>query len=253
MRFLYGFDEPIDPALGYGKSLHDALVEIHTESIRGHIPVSEDIPRLVEDHLHLPFANSRIEANLQQAAEEALARYLREHRDELWRLEHVEKEVELNLGEGVVVSGRIDLIRNTDTAEIVVVDFKSDQRAQQENITRMQLQIYAAGYERLTGRRPDPIEVHNLDRGGSKREPVDNSLLEKTMQEISRAGRKIGANDLPRWRRKGESCGQCEFTGICRSEYGFPWVAYTLKKQQCPPLLGRARLTGSVRNREIVG
>lgn len=34
---------------------------------------------------------------------------------------------------GIVVNGRIDLIRRTDTDEVVIVDFKSDERAQAED------------------------------------------------------------------------------------------------------------------------
>ena len=35
LRFLYGFNEPLAEALGYGKSLHDALAEIHRLAING--------------------------------------------------------------------------------------------------------------------------------------------------------------------------------------------------------------------------
>lgn len=216
LRFLYGFNGPISLPLGYGKSLHDALLQIHAESIRGRIPTIDEVPRLVEEHLHLPFANKQIKEYLHQAAEEALKRYLTEHREELKRLEHVEKVIELKLDEGVVVSGRIDLIRHTDTGEVVVVDFKSDERAQQENITMMQLQIYAAGYKQLTGKQPDLIEIHNLDEGGGKREVVDDSLIQETMQAIRDAGCQLKENKLPRLQQWGETCAQCELAGICR-------------------------------------
>ena len=35
LRVLYGFNPPIHEALGYGKSLHDALAEVHSRAIRG--------------------------------------------------------------------------------------------------------------------------------------------------------------------------------------------------------------------------
>jgi ATP-dependent DNA helicase UvrD/PcrA len=163
LRFLYGFDAPLSRALGYGKSLHDALTEIHSESLNGHVPDIAEVQRLVDEHLHLPFANAPIRENLTKAAIKALTGYLRKHGDELKRLEHVEKIIELKLSEGVVVSGRIDLIRRTDTNEIVIVDFKSDERAQSEDITLKQLHVYAVGYNKLTGKDADLIEVHNLD------------------------------------------------------------------------------------------
>jgi hypothetical protein len=47
--------------------------------------------------------------------------------------------------------------------ETSIVDFKSTERAQAEDITRDQLHVYAVGYQELTGRRADVVEVLNLD------------------------------------------------------------------------------------------
>ena len=217
LRFLYGFDTPISRALGYGKSLHDALAEIHAESLKGLIPSKSDIPRLVDDHLHLPFANKMVDENLRRAAHKALTGYLQAHGQNLRKLEHVEKVVELKLEDGVVVSGRIDLIRRTDTNEIVIVDFKSDERAQAEDISQKQLHIYAVGYEQLSGRRADLIEIHNLDKGGAKREIVDESLMRSTVASVVLAGRKLRENDLPRLPNWSEKCVSCDMVEVCRT------------------------------------
>ncbi|MGE4345587.1 MAG: RecB family exonuclease [Geoalkalibacter sp.] len=218
LRFLYGFDAPVSRALGYGKSLHDALAEIHAESIRGRVPDVADVERLVEDHLHLPFANAPVRENLVRAAIAALTRYLREHGQHLNRLEHVEKVIELKLADGIVVNGRIDLIRRTDTNEVLVVDFKSQERAQAEDITSRQLQVYAVGYEQLTGTRADLIEIHNLDRGGAIREVVNGALTAETLAIVEDAGRALRNNQLPRLANWCESCESCDLTAICRSE-----------------------------------
>lgn len=216
LRFLYGFDAPINRALGYGKSLHDALAEIHAESMLGNVPDVGAVGRLVDDHLHLPFANRQVRDNLIRAAQDSLTRYLREHGQNLNRLEHVEKIVELKLSDGIVVNGRIDLIRRTDTNEICVVDFKSQERAQAEDITIRQLQVYAVGYEQLTGTKADLIEIHNLDRGGAVREVIDESLTRATLRVISEAGSALRNNSLPRLERWCENCKQCDLTAICR-------------------------------------
>ncbi|TSC57210.1 MAG: DNA/RNA helicase, partial [Candidatus Peregrinibacteria bacterium Greene0416_62] len=218
LRFLYGFDTPISRALGYGKSLHDALAEIHAESLKGKIPGKDDITRLVADHLHLPFANKLVEENLRKAANKALTRYLQDHGQNLNKLEHVEKIVELKLAEGIVVSGRIDLIRRTDTKEVVIVDFKSDERAQAEDISHKQLHIYAVGYEQLSGKRADLIEIHNLDKGGAKREVVDEALMASTIATVVEAGRKLREDQLPRLTSWCEKCASCDMVGVCRSQ-----------------------------------
>lgn len=218
LRFLYGFDAPVDRAIGFGKSLHDALAELHSESLKGNIPSETDIPRLVDDHLHLPFANEQVAEYLREAAKKALVRYLRDHKAHLDKLEHVEKIVELKLEEGIVVNGRIDLIRRTDSNETVIVDFKSDERAQAEEVTQKQLHVYALGYEQLTGKSADLIEVHNLDKGGARREMIDRDLLMSTTAVITQAGKKLRENQLPRLANWCKKCEGCDLVGICRSK-----------------------------------
>ena len=60
--------------------------------------------------------------------------------------------------------------RRLDTDELSIVDFKSTDRAQAEDVTRGQLHVYAVGYEELTGEDADLIEVLNLDEAGFERE-----------------------------------------------------------------------------------
>lgn len=216
LRFLYGFNEPIIQAMGYGKSIHDALAEIHAESLQGNIPDVSEVGRLVDTHLNLPFANPLIYDQLKNAACVTVENYLSTNRSHLDKLEHVEKAIELKLGDGIVVNGRIDLIRRTDRNEWVVVDFKSSGRAQAEDLTTRQLQVYALGFEQLTGKRAQLIEVHNLDDGGVDRQLVNQTLIEQTMGEIELAGRKLKANDLPRLTQWCGTCDTCGFAGVCR-------------------------------------
>ena len=218
LRFLYGFDTPINRALGYGKSLHDALAEIHSESIKGRVPTTEEVPRLVDDHLYLPFANAQVTENLRKAAAVALGRYLKAHSEDLTRLEHVEKPIELKLRDGIVVVGRVDLIRRTDTQETVIVDFKSDERAQAEDVTQKQLHVYAVGYQQLTGKNASLIEIHNLDKGGAKREAIDQNLIDSTLATVTEAGKKLRDNELPRLPKWCGTCSSCDISGICREK-----------------------------------
>ncbi len=216
LRFLYGFDTPVSRALGYGKSLHDALAEIHAESIKGNIPKKDEVPRLIEEHLHLPFSNNLVERNLQKAAKKALEGYLTQHSQDLDKLEHVERIVELKLADGVLVNGRIDLIRKTDTGEVVVVDFKSKERVQVEDVTKAQLHIYSVGYEQLTGSNADLIEIHNLTEQRTDREVVDKKLVDSTLRAVESAGKSLRANRLPRLRNWAMKCVSCEMAGVCR-------------------------------------
>jgi DNA helicase-2/ATP-dependent DNA helicase PcrA len=217
LRFLYGFDSPVNRALGFGKSLHDALCEIHAESIRGSIPTVADVPDLVERHLHLPFANEDVRENSVRGAEKALRQYLEKHGEHLTRLEHAEKMIELKLADGIVVSGRIDLIRRTDTNETAIVDFKSGEDTQPHEMTRLQLQVYAAGYQKATGMDADLVEIHNLEVGHIHREEVEESVIKQTLDRVVDAGKQIRDLNLPKHTTWCQSCQSCDMVGICRS------------------------------------
>lgn len=219
LRFLYGFDAPVNRALGFGKSLHDALCEIHAEAIRGNLPTIKDVPKLVEDHLHLPFANDEVRKNSIRGAEKALRQYLVKHGDQLTRLEHAEKTIELKLADGIVVSGRIDLIRRTDTGEIAIVDFKSGEDTQPKEMTRLQLQVYAAGYQKAVGKDADLIEIHNLEMGHIHREEIRESVVKQTLDRVVTAGRQIRDLNLPKLEKWCEACRTCDMAGICRSRH----------------------------------
>lgn len=129
----------------------------------------------------------------------------------------MEKTIELKLSDGIVVNGRIDLIRRLDTGDTVIVDFKSSHRAQAEDLTRQQLQVYALGYEQLTGTRAHLIEIHNLDDGGVNREMVNQELILQTIGRVENAGRDLRANQMPRLSRWCGTCEKCSLAGICRS------------------------------------
>ena len=218
LRFLYGFNPPIHEALGYGKSVHDCMAEVHKRAMAGELTDSGEATALVEQHLHVPFAYPVLREDLRRAAVDAVTRYLDANQDQLQRTEYAEKEIELVVSPGITVNGRIDLIRRLDTNEISIVDFKSTERAQDEDVTRQQLHVYAMGYQELTGSSADLIEVLNLDeRGKSTREIVDAGLLGETTEMIRGAGEAIRSNDLPRIKHWCDSCERCDLAGICRT------------------------------------
>jgi len=52
LRFLYGFNPPIDETIGYGKSLHDALAEIHKRALDKDFVSPDKAEELVDKHLY---------------------------------------------------------------------------------------------------------------------------------------------------------------------------------------------------------
>ncbi len=219
LRFLYGFNPPLHEALGFGKGLHDVLAEVHKRAVRGELLDASAAEELVDRHLHTPYAYPELERNLRRAAIAAVNRYFAEHGAQLRNTLHSEKQIEVHLGEGILVSGRVDLIRRLDTDELSIVDFKSSERAQAEDVTRDQLHVYALGYQELSGERADLIEVLNLDEDGrTVREPVEAPLLAGVRARIAQAGEALRTNILPRHTHWCHHCATCDLSALCRSK-----------------------------------
>ncbi|MEP6495655.1 MAG: PD-(D/E)XK nuclease family protein, partial [bacterium] len=211
--------ESSDGASPGGKGLHDALSEIHKRALEGDIVTKASAPTLIDRHLNVPFAYPALRANLRSAGIKAIERYFDTHGDEIANTEFSEKRIQVHVAPGITVDGRIDLIRRLDTGEVAIVDFKSTERAQAENVTRDQLHVYAVGYQELTGKSADLIEVLNPDeKGRTTREPVDAPLLTAVRDKIRDAGVALRSNQLPRFEtwNKG-TCGSCDLVGVCRT------------------------------------
>jgi DNA helicase-2/ATP-dependent DNA helicase PcrA len=219
LRFLYGFNAPIHEALGYGRGLHDALSEIHKRALEGDIVTKDSATALVNRHLNTPFAYPTLREQLRAAGIRAIERYFDTHGKEIANTEFSEKPIQVHVAPGITVDGRIDLIRRLDTGEVAIVDFKSTERAQAEDVTRDQLHVYAVGYQELTGQSADLIEVLNLDeKGKTTREPVNDPLLAAVRTKIHDAGEALRTNKLPRlseWEK--HACGSCDLVGLCRT------------------------------------
>jgi len=218
LRFLYGFNPPLHEALGFGKSLHDALAEVHKRAIAGDLVNEAQVEELIDNHLHTPLAYPELRKQLRKAAIDSLGRYMKEHGPTLSQTIHSEQQVEIQVTPGITVNGRIDLIKRLDTNEVAIVDFKSSERAQAEDVTRAQLHTYAIGYQQLTGQNADLVEVLNLDEAGRNvREVVDNAMLSETNEAIRRAGNSIRENQLERLGSWSRPCSTCDLAGLCRN------------------------------------
>jgi DNA helicase-2/ATP-dependent DNA helicase PcrA len=214
LRVLYGFNAPIHEALGYGKSLHDALAEVHARAIRGDIAEASEVPRLVEMHLHAPYAYPALRQQLEVSAELVLRNYLSDNAQLLKKIEFSEKQIEITLGGGVTVVGRIDLVRRIDTNEITIVDLKSSDRAQAEDVTETQLHVYALGYQDLTGRRPDYVEIYELDARKGKARSVDDDFIADVRIKVRDAAAALRTNALPTAAAQ-KKCATCDYRGMC--------------------------------------
>jgi DNA helicase-2/ATP-dependent DNA helicase PcrA len=214
LRMLYGFNAPLDEALGFGKSLHDALAEVHTRALRGEAVDPGEAVALVQRHLRAPYAYPALREKLEQAAQRVIEGYIWKNAADFKNLEFSEKAIEIALGDGVSVAGRIDLVRRIDTGEVTIVDLKSNDRAQAEVVTETQLHVYALGYQELTGRRADYVEIYELDDQKQKRRSVDDDFIADVKRDVRLAAAALRSNHLPPKPNK-KTCHQCDYSHLC--------------------------------------
>ena len=214
LRILCGFNSPIHEELGFGRSVHNALAEVHARAIRGDYVTQAEVPALVATHLYAPFANSALKVRLGAAAQRIVGNYIEDNRGQFDNIEYSEKQIEISLSEGVSVVGRIDLVRRKDTDETTIVDLKSNKRTQAEEVTEEQLHIYALGYEELTGRQADFVEVYELDDRKSSAQPVNDRFMNDIRKKVGKAAQALRENRMLTAPSK-KKCAACDYHGLC--------------------------------------
>ena len=214
LRILYGFNPPIYEGLGYGKSLHDALADVHARAIQGKSVDETAVPGLIGMHLHLPYAYKALRETLEKSATSIVENYIAKNKADFDNIEFSEKGIELHLGDGVSVVGRIDLVRRKDTNEVTVVDLKTAERVQAEDVTEVQLHIYALGYQELTGKRADFVEIYELEEQKRKPRSVDDDFIAAVKKNVNDAATSLRLGLLPA-KPTEKSCTACDFRLLC--------------------------------------
>ena len=101
-----------------------------------------------------------------------------------------------------------------DGSETTIVDLKSSARAQAEHVTDAQLHVYALGYEELTGRRPNYVEVYELDERKRKPRSVDGDFIEDVQRRVRDAAGALRTNKLAT-APSAKKCAACDYRGMC--------------------------------------
>ena len=167
----------------------------------------------------MPFANPALKQRMEDAAEKVVSNYIDDNKADFDKIEFSEKQIDISLEDGVSVVGRIDLVRRKDTDETSIVDLKSNDRAQAEDVTEHQLHIYALGYEELTGKRADFVEIYELDERKRKPRSVDNDFIDDVKSKVRTAAEALRQNDMPPAPEQ-TKCGKCDYCGMCAAGQG---------------------------------
>ena len=217
LKYIFGFASPIKEEMGLGKSIHDATAELHQRTINGQTVLLGDVDALMERHLHLPFAGPKIKQRLGLEAHRSLRNYVERFGHAIRQVVMVEKPIEIS-AEGITIAGRIDVVKRLDTGETSIVEQKTSEEAQALEVTRIQLGLQSLGFQALTGKANDLIEVQQMNANGSHhREMVDVGMLAEAERQASAAGEAIRTGRLPRLKVVCGTCKNCDPKGVCRT------------------------------------
>ena len=252
LKYKYGhvLRVPLAPhhALIYGSALHQAIQEFHRRHARGEVMSEADLYAAFERAWSNEGFLSR---EHEEARLEAGRSALRRFRDQQLQPgavipAYVEREFSFSL-DGDRIRGRWDRVDIEPAIEppedshgpgaqahadvvnptfellgrerVTITDYKSSDvrdpsRARQRARDSLQLQIYAMGYEAMTGRLPDAVQLHFLDSGLVGRAEVDPKRLARARTQIATAAAGMRARDFTP-KPDHISCSYCPYREIC--------------------------------------
>ena len=250
-KFAHVLRVPLAPhhAIIYGAALHKAVQLFHVRHAKGHVMSEAELDEVFESAWSNEGFVSRDHEEARLAAGRAALRRFRHAQLEPDAVipTYVEREFSFTLG-GDRVRGRWDRVDVVPTGEaksvpvdagaqsadvvsptlgilgperVTVTDYKSSDvrdpaKARERARESLQLQIYAMGYEAMTGRLPDAVALHFLESGLVGRVEVDPKRLAGARARIATAAVGMRARD---YTPKPDylACTWCAFRDICPS------------------------------------
>jgi DNA helicase-2/ATP-dependent DNA helicase PcrA len=250
-KYAHVLRVPLAPhhAIVYGAALHKAVQLFHHHHAKGHVMSETELDEVFDSAWSNEGFMSRDHEEARLTAGRAALRRFREAQLQPDAVipTYVEREFSFTLG-GDRVRGRWDRVdvepieagtatpaaATAPSADVVsptlgilgpervtITDYKSSDvrdpaKARQRARDSLQLQIYAMGYEAMTGRLPDAIALHFLESGLVGKVEVDPKRLAKAREKIAGAAAGMRARDYTP-RPDYLACTYCAFRDICPS------------------------------------
>ena len=254
-KYAHVLRVPLAPhhAIIYGAALHKAVQLFHVRQAKGHVMSEAELDEAFESAWsNEGFVSRDHEEARLEAGRAALRRFrAAQLTPDAVIPTYVEREFSFSLG-GDRVRGRWDRVdiepvgeasqpgtasaqvASAASADVVsptlgmlgpervtITDYKSSDvrdpaKARQRARESLQLQIYAMGFEAMTGRLPDAVALHFLESGLIGRVPVDPGRLARARAKIVGAAAGMRARDYTP-RPDYLACTYCAFRDICPS------------------------------------
>jgi len=211
--------------MGFGKSMHDSLMELHKRIMSREILTDDDPLKIAQRQSHFPYMGTSDKLQvMKDLVRRKVSDYYQRNKESLQTIEFVEQEILLNMDDGILVNGRIDLIKRKlyeEKYETTIIEFKSDDDPQKSKVTTEQLKLYALGHRELTGQKADYIQIYDI-KSNTKKPPylLEEHHMEETEKKIRNAAAKIRKQHFDRIDKQ-EVCTSCFQSRLCSSGIKF--------------------------------
>lgn len=214
LRLTHGFQPPLAPELGYGKSLHHVITCLAREARRGRSVSRQTVDRIVEDQFYLPLAGRAGKEQMKAVAKKSVGAYVEKFGTELQCALETEARFEVPLG-NAIVRGKIDLVADPgqgSNGDVSIVEFKTKLN-DGETPDPSQVHLYCLGAE-SKGWSVTSAFVHDLH--GDRRHPVsvEKEKMRVTLGKVEELS--DGIRDRHFDPKPGPHCRECDHKRICR-------------------------------------
>lgn len=226
MRFIYGFNPELVPALGFGKQVHNVINLLHKDfEDTGKIPTKAKIAKVIEEHFYLRYASDSVTERLKVGAMKSLTKYVQMWEKDFSLSVKTERPFELEF-ENSLIAGSIDMIKREEGNETVleVIDFKTG-KADNDLMHKyeLQVQLYTIAAQEALGINTQKALIHFIDTDKNERLAVQTSpaALETAKEELSFAIQGITKATFKRDARQDKICKGCDWCNLCPKRKGF--------------------------------
>ena len=156
---------------------------------------------------------------LKKRGQEILVKFYDHFKDEIARIEFLEKGFKLKM-EPYTISGRIDRADRLPDGTLEVIDYKSGKARSQKDVDKdEQLMIYALAAKECFGRPASKLTLYFLDDDLKVTTVPDEKKLEKMKAEIVKTADAVNTSDFAPTPSQ-FACGFCPFNKICDKAEG---------------------------------
>lgn len=222
MLNIFGFHNPLDIRMGYGKSIHNMLDYVHKNYRNINLNSEFVIREIVDKYLYLPYGSQKLNEAMREKAVVNLRSYIQNNDTKFQYIKFSEKNIDYTLNEYMFINGRIDLVRDEKNHTITIVDFKSTNGVLTKEQIKNQLMVYVLGYESLTNEKVDYIESYDFNKSNPtiiELSPEDRKNFKKILHDCQS---RISKNEYPKAieidkQKSKEYCKKikCEFIDSC--------------------------------------